>query len=333
MLSHIETVTICCWILQLEEAMFLINPVCTGDPGDLGLQKVLDPVVILTDPEAAVRYDVTHGFLVRRVRTHYGLRVLMSLSLANFLFAVADLLQLTTWWKTVGLQTFPTNTEHIIGPVQLRFQDPLTISFVNNEMYTCSITCKLTAPLQPGRHHRLAAASDFYALIPFLGECRRTGRKIYASKEYIPILIYLFRLLPFEPHFAKREDRHGADADSVKGTGPSFDLQQMLLNKQLTEYSKDQPCRADAIYLSHGGTDAIHSTCLIEWLRDSRRLDPVPLVIQPSTPVWEPTFPIVPELFLNRPDAPFCPKLVGAGPPLLLHLEQEHSESTEEFTL
>ncbi|EFO63388.1 Hypothetical protein GLP15_1857 [Giardia lamblia P15] len=315
------------YIFQAADVTFLINPVFREPPaGNRLVYSHIEPVVVLTDPEAAFAYLKTHTLLSACVKTAYSLRVLITLPLVHYILSFWDCYNLKRLFMTVPFEAVATDVSIPIGTALVRFTGPLEVHFTVGEMTSkCAVSCVLGTKLVPRQAYYISRISELYAfafhLIVALNEHEKRSKDIdqflgvALDSRLWPSFIFLIRLLDFSPAFDIQKAKHNPDNSTVKGTGDSFRMQSLISSGRIIQTNARMPVSKDrlAVYFKEPKAPADESLQAL----------PMPISITTRwsgaaevpveslqwnnsavTPIIYPTFN---DLLLNRPDAIFGP--------------------------
>lgn len=342
------------YVFQGAGVTFVINPVFREPPANGRLiYSDIEPVVILTDPEAAFAYLKTHTILSTCIKTLYSLRVLITLPLVHYILSFWDCYNLKRLFMTVPFEAVATDVSIPIGGVSVRFMGPLEVCFtVGEAMSKCAVSCALGIKLTPRQTYYIGRISELYAfvfyLIVSLNEHDKKSKDIdqfmgiaLDSRLWAPF-IFLSRLLDFSPTFDVQKAKHNPDNSTVKGTGDSFRLQSLISSGRIIQNNSRAPVSKDrmSVYFKEPKAPADASL----------QASPIPISITTNwsgarevsieslewknvsvVPIIYPTFN---DLLLNRPDAVFGPykHLTIDLPPVEIDSAATHQreESTSE---
>lgn len=303
---------------------FLVNPVLRELPANNRLvYSDTEPIVILTDPEAAFAYLKTHNILSTCIKTSYSLRVLIPLPLIHYILSFWDCYNLKRLFMTVPFEAVPTDVSVPIGGVSIRFVGPLEVHFTLAEMtYKCAVSCTLSTKIIPRQAYCIGRISELYAfvfhLIASLNEHEKRHNDIdqfmgiALDSRLWPSFIFLIRLLDFSPSFDVQRAKHNPDNSTVKGTGDSFRLQLLISSGRIVQNNPKTHTSKDRVIVHFKTTTD-----------ESLQASPIPINITThwtgatevslqslqwksvsAVPIIYPSFN---DLLLNRPDAAFGP--------------------------
>lgn len=342
------------YIFQGADIMFIINPVLRELPANKRLvYSDTEPIIILTDPEAAFAYLKTHTILSSCVKTSYSLRVLITLPLIHCILSFWDCYNLKRLFMTVPFETVATDVSVPIGGVSVRFVGPLEVHFTVGEVTSkCAVSCTLNTKINPRQAYSIGRISELYAfvfhLVVSINGYEKTHKDIdqfmdiaLDSRLWISF-IFLIRLLDFSPTFDVQKIKHNPDNSTVKGTGDSFKLQSLISSGKIVQKNINASASKDrtTIYFKASADESLQALPMsinitTHWLEATEvPLESLQWKNVPVVPILYPTFN---DLLPNRPDAVFGPGkhlvddsvLVEVDSTVNCHREESTSERFE----